>query len=178
MYILGIDPAKNGIHWAWLHRDTDGVASCPLVIRGKRGFGSHSSKRDALLLPCWIGRTASSDFSVAIEDFTFIGRGMGGPAIETCVNIGRVAAECIAANIFFYRITRQRVKGFFGITGAKQKRTMRSGRQTEIDCATRQAIRQRGIDTHFMSRHNVDAIAVALTMEKILREDKLMEGVA
>lgn len=178
MYILGIDPATNGIHWAWLHRDSDGVASCPPTIGGARGFGSHSSDRDALLFSSWVLRSASCEFSVAIEDFTFIGRGMGAPAIETCVNIGRVVAECIAANIFFYRITRQRVKGFLGITKARQRRTMQSGRQTEIDCATRQAVRRRGIDTHFMSRDNIAAIAVALTMEKILREEKLMEGVA
>ncbi len=180
IYTLGIDPARSGVHWAWLRRSADGTAKCASPHPDCRQFGSFNEREDSMLpMPC--RRTAEerktkAPFTVGVENFTFIKRGIGEPGIRTCMNIGRVMQELIDNNIDFALISRQSIKGFLGIGRAKQKRTIFSGGGTEIDTANRQAVQMRGIVTAMMTRDHIAAISVALKMEHDLREEKTMEG--
>ena len=128
-------------------------------------------------LPVIVGREPTVALSVAIEDFTYMARGMGSPAIETCINIGRVVAECKQRDIPYRRIARQTVKGKLGIHNARAKRTAFSGKRTEVDAAIDHAMQVRGIDTFEMTRDHLAAIAVAFVCWQILDAEKFLVSV-
>lgn len=175
MYILGIDPASTGAYWAWLYRDSHGQAHCCGPDASERRFGFISSDNTALLPPALMEMPAA-DRIVALEDFTFMSRQIGGPGLRTVFNSGRIVQTCRDHDIACHIVSRQKVKGHLGIGRASRKRSPLVKGMTEVDLANRQAVRMRGICVDFMTRDHIAAISVALTVEAILTVERTMEG--
>jgi len=109
MRVMGIDPGSRHVHWVVFESE-------PARINDTH-MGCVMTDSNRFLLPGPLERAAPGadvDF-IAIEDFTFYATMTGRPGFNTNRNIGRIVAECYLAGIPFTMVTRQSVKGHFGV---------------------------------------------------------------